>query len=251
MTTKGDAMDGRDQAMQDDAGAMETGEVDMTPAEWQVRATAWELLSLSFAYPAPELVGAVASGEWVAASLEVAEAIGAELPDDFGAELPHAGAAVDEDALLHALRAEATRLFVGAPKPVCSPYEGIWRADDEGVQPLLFVNPHSMDVERFMKSCGLGRPEGTNDPLDHASTECALLEHLAAIEAEIAQPSPALDGGAAALPGGSAHAAYARFLDEHVATWMPRFAEHVGAETRHPFFRDAAHLMTATIRAIG
>ncbi len=74
-----------------------------------------------------------------------------------------------------------------------SPYEGVWRAADDGVQALLFVNPHSMEVERFMRSCGLGRPEGTNEPLDHVATECELLEHLAlrAAGAEPPEGAPA------------------------------------------------------------
>ncbi|MEI3231974.1 MAG: molecular chaperone TorD family protein [Gordonibacter pamelaeae] len=63
---------------------------------------------------------------------------------------------------------------MGAPEPAVSPYEGVWRAADDGVQALLFVNPHSMEVERFMRACGLGRPEGTNEPLDHVATECEL-----------------------------------------------------------------------------
>ncbi len=99
------------------------------------------------------------------------------------------------DALLGALRPEATRLFVGAPAPAVSPYEGVWRAADDGVQALLFVNPHSMEVERFMRACGLGRPEGTNEPLDHVATECELLEHLAlraagAVPPEERPPAP-------------------------------------------------------------
>ena len=57
----------------------------------------------------------------------------------------------DEEVLFHRLRTEATRLFVGAPNPVASPYEGVWRAEDDGVQPLLFVNPHSMDVDANFK----------------------------------------------------------------------------------------------------
>ncbi len=157
---------------------------ETAPSElWQVRATAWELLALSFRYPDEVLAGAVASGEWADAASEVAAALGLVLPESFAADA-RAAAGEEPEALLHALRAEATRLFVGAPDPVCSPYEGVWRAADDGVQALLFVNPHSMDVERFMKSCGLGRPEGTNEPLDHVSTECELLEHLALRAAE-------------------------------------------------------------------
>ena len=58
-------------------------------------------------------------------------------------------------------------------------HEVVVTVTDDGVQALLFVNPHSMEVERFMRGCGLGRPEGANEPLDHVATECELLEHLA------------------------------------------------------------------------
>ncbi|HJF63236.1 MAG TPA: molecular chaperone TorD family protein, partial [Gordonibacter urolithinfaciens] len=119
----------------------------MDEIDWAARATAWELAALSFRYPGPELEGAVASGEWAEAAREIAGALGLALPEGFGA-----GASAE------GLRPEATRLFVGAPEPAVSPYEGVWRAADDGVQALLFVNPHSMEVERFMRACGLGRP---------------------------------------------------------------------------------------------
>ena len=140
----------------------------MDEIDWATRATAWELAALSFRYPGPELEGAVASGEWAEAAREIVGALGLALPEGFGA-----GASAE------GLRPEATRLFVGAPEPAVSPYEGVWRAADDGVRALLFVNPHSMEVERFMRACGLGRPEGTNEPLDHVATECELMEHLA------------------------------------------------------------------------
>ncbi len=149
------------------------------------------------------------------------------------------------DALLRSLRAEATRLFVGAPDAACSPYEGVWRAADDGVQALLFVNPHSMEVERFVRSCGLGRPEGTNEPLDHAATECELLQHLAMLEAGLAAPTGGVDPEA--LPGGSPAAAYAAFLEDHARAWMPRFAERLAAESREPFYRAAARLLGAMV----
>ena len=125
------------------------------------------------------------------------------------------------------------------------PYEGVWRAADDGVRALLLVNPHSMEVERFMRSCGLGRPEGTNEPLDHVATECELLEHLAlrAAGAEPPEGAPA----DADLPGGSPAAAYGAFLEEHARAWMPRFAEAVAAESRVPFYRDAAAFLGAIV----
>ena len=206
----------------------------MDEIDWAARATAWELAALSFRYPGPELEGAVASGEWAEAAREIAGALGLALPEGFGA-----GASAE------GLRPEATRLFVGAPEPAVSPYEGVWRAADDGVQALLFVNPHSMEVERFMRACGLGRPEGTNEPLDHVATECELLEHLAlrAAGAEPPEGAPA----DADLPGGSPAAAYGAFLEGHACAWMPRFAERVAAESRVPFYRDAAAFLGALV----
>ena len=200
--------------------------------DWQVIAAAWELAALSFRYPDDELAGAVGSGEWADAAREIADVLGLSLPEGFGAEASADG-----------LRAEATRLFVGAPEPVVSPYEGVWRAADDGVQALLFVNPHSMAVERFVKSCGLGRPEGTNEPLDHVSAECELLEHLALRAAGAAAPEGA--PAEADLPGGSPGAAYDAFLSEHARAWMPAFAARAASGSRHPFYRAAAAYLGA------
>lgn len=206
----------------------------MDEIDWAARATAWELTALSFRYPGPELEGAVASGEWAEAAREIAGALGLALPEGFGA-----GASAE------GLRPEATRLFVGAPEPAVSPYEGVWRAADDGVQALLFVNPHSMEVERFMRACGLGRPEGTNEPLDHVATECELMEHLA-LRAAGAEPPEGAPAGAD-LPGGSPEAAYGAFLEGHARAWMPRFADAVAAESRVPFYRDAAAFLGALV----
>ena len=206
----------------------------MDEIDWATRATAWELAALSFRYPGPELEGAVASGEWAEAAREIAGALGLALPEGFGAGASAGG-----------LRPEATRLFVGAPEPAVSPYEGVWRAADDGVQALLFVNPHSMEVERFMRACGLGRPEGPNEPLDHVATECELMEHLA-LRAAGAEPPEGAPAGAD-LPGGSPEAAYGAFLEGHARAWMPRFADAVAAESRVPFYRDAAAFLGALV----
>lgn len=267
-------------------------ENDVSAEGWMLRAAACELLAFSLRYPDAELAAALASGEWADAAEEVAAALGLSLPEGFAADAracagkgaglagavdaPTAdagGCPEDSESLLHGLRAEATRLFVGAPEPAVSPYEGVWRAADDGVQALLFVNPHSMAVERFCRSCGLGRPEGTNEPLDHAATELELLQHLASLAAAHAASadaasaadvaaSDARDDEAAAsalepdsavaaeptdataeLPGGSAAAAYEQFLREHALTWMPRFAEAVVTETRVPFYRATVALL--------
>ena len=215
-------------------------------AQWQTLATINELLSVSFRYPDKAMVEVIASGEWADAALEIVQVAELPVPEGFAEEA--AGLAIAEaddaaiDALLHQLRAEATRLFIGSPDPVVSPYEGVWRAKDDGVQPLLFVNPHSMEVERFMKSCGLGRPEGTNEPLDYVATELEFLQYLASVQAGIV--APAVESVQPAdLPGGSAGAAYETFLADHVMTWMPRFAEKVIEDSNAKFYQAAAQLL--------
>ena len=242
---------------------------------WQARAAMCELLALSFRYPEDKVLAeAIASGEWGEAAAAPGAAEAAALPDP--------------DDIQKELRPEATRLFVGAPEAACSPYEGVWRAKTEGVQPLLFVNPHSMAVERFCKACGLGRPEGTNEPLDAVWTELELLEYLALraaadamdaaaeddlaaggdgapteeqaeqykeigdeideFDAEDDGPEPGDVVASADLPGGSPEAAWDEFMADHAKVWMPQFAEACEADSRVPFYKQAASLLAAFIK---
>lgn len=254
---------------------------------WQARAAMCELLALSFRYPEDTtLADAVASGEWGDAADEIAGALDINWTAAAAPGAAEAASLPDPAELQKDLRAEATRLFVGAPKPVCSPYEGVWRAEADGVQPLLFVNPHSMEVERFCKACGLGRPEGTNEPLDAVWTELELLEYLALRAAADAMDAAAeedlREGGdgqptaeeakeyegigkaidefdeeddvepgevvpSASLPGGSPEAAWTQFMTDHAQVWMPRFAEAVQKDSRMPFYQQAASLLAAFI----
>ncbi len=227
-----------------------------TSDQWQARAAMCELLALSFRYPDAVLAEALASGEWGEAADEIAGVVGLSWTTGAAPGAAEAAQCDDADELLHTLRCEATRLYVGTPEPVVSPYEGVWRAEDEGVKALLFVNPHSMEVERFCGACGLGRPVGTNEPLDHVATEMELLQYLAERAAIDVSDADAVDLSACPgeyvlsqdLPGGSAAAAYQQFMDEHVMTWMPRFAAKVKEETEVPFYADAADLLAAFLR---
>ena len=243
---------------------------------WQARAAMCELLALSFRYPEDKVLAeAIASGEWGEAADEIAGALGIDWTAAAAPGAAEAAALPDPDDIQKELRPEATRLFVGAPEAACSPYEGVWRAKAEGVQPLLFVNPHSMAVERFCKACGLGRPEGTNEPLDAVWTELELLEYLALRAAAGAAEAEGIAGDAAAvedvvededaleefedagepgevvasadLPGGSPEAAWDEFMADHARQWMPQFAAAVQEESRVPFYRDAAAFLGAIV----
>jgi len=217
---------------------------------WQARAVALELLSLSFRYPTPELADSIISGEWRAACIELEQAGCFLLPEGFAdveLALDADGVAVkDRDAFVRILRVEATRLFIGAPEPAVSPFEGVWRAVDDGVQPLLFANPHSIDVMQFLKSCGMGQPEGANEPLDHVATELEFMQYLAMLEAGIASPAES-SVGVEDFPGGTAAAAYEHFLESHPKIWLGRFAASVEEQARLSFYRIAAQVLSAFI----
>ena len=214
----------------------------------QALPTAWELAALSLIYPTDDLAQALLSGEWAEAALEIAGQLGLNLPEDFGTfEDDASDTYATADELRHALSVEATKLFIGTVNPEVTPYEGIWYANEKDIQALLYVNPKAMAVERFMKACGLGRPEGTNEPLDHVATECELLEYLAlrAYTPEALGDEEAL--AEELLPGGSAAAAYQEFFNEHVVAWVPAFCEAVKEKARIAFFRDAADYLAALV----
>lgn len=218
---------------------------------WMVRAAMCEFLAFSLRYPTDELAVALASGEWQGAAREICAALGVEAPENYLVDLPCAkeGSIAEKrvEKLLRELRPEATYLFVGAPTPACSPYEGICRAEADGVQALMFVNPRSVEVERFCHACGLGSPANTNEPLDHIATELELLEVLSLRAAGATGQAegegwivPEID-----LPGGSASAAYDLFVSEHLSAWAPEFAERLLVEARIPFYRCVAALMSS------
>ena len=224
---------------------------------WQARAAMCELLALSFRYPEDKVLAeAIASGEWGEAADEIAGALGIDWTAAAAPGAAEAAALPDPDDIQKELRPEATRLFVA--------------------------------VERFCKACGLGRPEGTNEPLDAVWTELELLEYLAlraaadamdaAAEADVeaggdgapteeqaAQykevgdeidefdaeddgPEPGDVVASADLPGGSPEAAWDEFMAEHAKVWMPQFAEACEKDSRVPFYKQAASLLGAFIK---
>ena len=222
---------------------------------WQAHAALCELLALSFRYPDDVLVEAVASGEWVGAAIELASTLGLLLPDDFelvdaashadGAKEAFSAEPLSNTALLHALRAEWTRLFVGSPDPVSPPYEGVWRASDDGVASLLFVNPHTRDVQRFCTACGVSRPAGLNEPLDHIVAELELLQYLASASADMVVFEGVMREH---VPGGSPASAFRLFMSDHLSTWVPRFAARIMQSSRWSIYAMAACLLDAYVK---
>ncbi|MEF9841792.1 MAG: molecular chaperone TorD family protein [Raoultibacter sp.] len=207
--------------------------------QWHYRAALCEILALGLRYPGDDLVGALISGEYAQALDEITAASGL---DESVAALLARYAGSEDQATLHALRVEHTRLFIGSPQPLISPYEGVWWALDDGVQPLLFVNPHTMDVERIYRSFGIGSPENTNEPLDHVATELEFLEYLASVEAGLFAPNPGVE-----VPEKGYGEAYESFMANHVSVWMPRFADAVVEQSEESFFVALASVLKAFV----
>lgn len=203
--------------------------------EWISKAALYELLALAFLQPTQGLAETVASGEYAEALQEIAELNGLDvstITEALGELATHEGA--EPEGLFHKLRTEYTHLFVGAPKPAVSPFAGIWYAEEIGVELLLFVNKESMAVERFMRSCGIGQPEGTNEPLDHIGSELEFLQYLCLLRAEAAQPPEGVE-----VPD----CAYEDFYKEHFSAWAKKFAAKTITESRLPFFKAVARVL--------
>jgi TorA maturation chaperone TorD len=203
--------------------------------EWLVRATFYELLAQSFLYPSEVLVAAVGSGDYAQAAREIGVALGhaAGSWDDILDELD-AYEACDQQTLFHQLRVEYTRLFIGAPVPVVSPYGGIWQARAEGTEPLLFIGSETLAVERIMRSAGVGNHQGHKEPLDHIGSELEFLQYLCLVLAGV---EPAHEQAEVS------EAVYHDFVAKHIRNWSSDFANAVLAQSAEPFYCAAAHLL--------
>lgn len=204
---------------------------------WINKAALYEILALAFLYPREDIASALVKGEYAEALEEIARANGL----DEAVVLDAVADLVDfkgkhPDAFLHELRAEYTRLFIGVLEPVVSPFAGVWYAEEIGAEPLLFVSKESMAVERFMRSCGVGQAEGTNEPLDHVGTELEFLQYLCLLRAGAVQPPDDVT-----IP----EEAYEEFYAAHFSAWSKKFAQRTIENSRSPFFKAMGRVLAA------
>lgn len=204
---------------------------------WINKARLYEVLATAFECTTAETARALCQGEYIE-QLSLFASQDASLFDFKGDIYPYLAPYLTEteEVLLHRLRTEYTRLFVGAPKALVSPYAGIWYADDKGLDALLFVNKESMAVERFMRQCGITRPENTNEPLDHISSELEFLNFLCLDKAGVLElpSSVSID-----------NSSYANFYSSHFSVWSKRFSAAVCEESTETFFTVFAKITKA------
>lgn len=204
---------------------------------WMNRAALFELLALSFLRVGNVLSDALVSGEYAEALDEVLGVNNLFVDRSTrGALADYVGR--DSEDVLCEIRRDRTRLFVGVRDPLVSPYAGVWWAKDHGVPPMLFVGRESMAIERFMRSCGVGRADGPNEPLDHIGSLLEFLQFLCLVRAE-----------AVAVPEGFEipDTAYGDFRREHFDDFAERFARAVAEQTSEGVYRVAAYVLHASV----
>ena len=203
--------------------------------KWMNRAALYELLAKSYVFAADEMAKALASGEYSDAFREVGQANGfssAACEESYALLDSYAGQ--DESLVFHSVRKEYTRLYIGRKDPLVTPYAGVWASLEKGEKPLLMVGKESMAIERFMRKCGMGQPEGTNEPLDHIASLLEVLYFLCLVKAEAVKPASYAE---------IADDDYETFFDEHFQPFAHAFANATLAATEEPLFVCASHML--------
>jgi TorA maturation chaperone TorD len=210
-----------------------------------VLATMLKLLAFAFEPPAERLATSVVSGElardfrqtWADAELEDGScaALCDALDEYRGGASMSQGAT---DAVLHELRREHTRLFLGK-RPLVENSEGPWRKKSEGfAEVALMANSYSTEVSDFMRFCGVVRPRGYNDCMDYIENELDFAALLAS------QPDYLVERGIDPLERLDA------FIGEHLQKWVPGFCGQVAAQTELAYYRELAGTTAALVREL-
>lgn len=194
----------------------------------------FRLLSVAFKPPTSDLANVVVSGELSKAMTDTWRTLGldGEKAAAFTGVLDGYRGDDAED-VLHELRREHTRLFLGNP-PLVENSEGPWRKKAEGkIGVDLMVNSYSLEIQEFMRQCGAVKAKGRNDCIDYIEVEC----EFAAMLAE--QPQYLVDLGKDPLD------LLDSFMDEHMEKWVPGFCVEVAEKTRLPYYRELCRLMAS------
>lgn len=205
------------------------------PVRWMSKAALYELLAKTYVFTTVETAKILVSGEYADAFGEIAQANNFDIVacGKLRASLD-SYAGQDENLVFHSVRKEYTRLYIGRKDPLVTPYAGVWASLEKGEKPLLMVGKESMAIERFMRKCGMGQPEGTNEPLDHIASLLEFLYFLCLVKAEAVKPASYAE---------IADDDYETFFDEHFQPFAHAFANATLAATEEPLFVCASHML--------
>jgi TorA maturation chaperone TorD len=156
-----------------------------------------------------------------------------EVLSNLGIELNNGFMKTPEHVLLEDLAVEYARLFIGPGKHI-SPHESVHHKRDDGQWGQLW-GPSTAEVKKFIESAGLSyQSEYTGLP-DHISVELEFMQQVLQREE---QAWKAEDKEMAHLCLENEK----KFIEEHLACWVPIFCEKVIKEAELPFYRGMADL---------
>lgn len=129
----------------------------------------------------------------------------------------------DVDGALLDLAVDYAQLFIGPGPGQAPPFESVYTSPER----RLYADAYA-DVIEVLHREGLSVDKAFSAPADHAAVELAVAAHL-------------LESGTDDATADRA----ARFLEDHVLNWFPRWCSDIVTHARTDFYRGLGRLMAA------
>lgn len=209
----------------------------------EIRAVFYHLLAVCFSQPSESLVNSILNGTLVQSMQLVAD-----LEKD--AKLDHALKEIDafrsdnqgRDAseVLMDMKVAYSRLFVGPGHVEAAPYESVYYSKDSDNPDGLVMGKAAVDAKHRYLAAGIQLQDDFHDLPDHIAVELEFMANLCSRENQkpVSENGVVLD---------SLAEMEADFLDQHLALWIPLFADQVCLAGRSDFYCAVARLTQAWV----
>ncbi|KKM09501.1 hypothetical protein SY88_17950 [Clostridiales bacterium PH28_bin88] len=140
------------------------------------------------------------------------------------------------EQVVEELAVEYCRLFIG-PGIHFPPYESVYAGEfvaGGGIKGLLWGEA-AVEVNRFIRECGLEFDASYRGLPDHLGVELDLMGQLAAWEASAWSEGDAGDARMAVE-------LQSRFMKDHLVKWVPDYCQQLAGAARVPFYREMSLL---------
>ncbi len=195
-----------------------------------------KLFSRAFAYPDMQLAELIASGTLQRDLFQMCIATG--MPENIASlncESMMQYYGYSSEDIMHELRQEYSALFLGR-FPLASYSEGVWLCKKEGYKdPPLMINPRSIEVQEFQRSCGVIQADDYRDSIDTVDSECEFAAYLA--------DNPEFPKEWET----TSRQKYREFIDLHMRQWIPGFCEDIECVSNNVYYRGMVGLLKESI----
>jgi len=138
-----------------------------------------------------------------------------------------------DDEVIEDLAIEYTSLFLGPGKHI-SPHESVHHERDDGDWGALW-GKSTVEVKKFIETAGLKYTSDYTGIPDHISVELEFMQQVTKREAQ-AWEEKDHDGALYCLKMEK------KFMDEHLAPWIPVFCDKIISHAELSFYREMAKL---------